>query len=320
MKKFAKVLLITVCLLVVFAVLGITVTIGWRPFVGPRSRSVTDVRYVATPEKLVRGEYLVRGVLGCLDCHSEHDWNTPGGQLVPGREGAGTVFPAEGLPGRIIAPNITPDRETGIGSWTDDEIGRAIREGVSQDGHALFPLMPYSNFRRLSDEDLAATVVFLRSLAPIRNSLPRTEIAFPVRYLIRTVPQPLTEPVPNPDLSTPEKRGEYLTTLASCAECHTPLVRGMPDSARPFAGGQVFKGPWGTATSANITPHTTGIAYYNEKLFIDALRTGNVMGRQLNPIMPWDGYRHMNDEDLKAVFAYLRTVRPIENRIRTGIQ
>lgn len=318
MKKFMKVLLISVCLLVVLAALGITVTIGWRPIFGPRSRAVTNRRYEATPARLTRGEYLARGVLGCLDCHSEHNWSAPGGPLVPGREGAGIVFPAEGLPGRIIASNITSDRETGIGSWTDDELGRAIREGIARDGHALFPLMPYSNFRRMSDEDLAAVVVFIRSLPPVRNALPRSEIAFPVKYLIRTAPQPLTEPVPAPDLSTPEHRGEYLTTLASCAECHTPIVRGMPDQTKAFAGGQVFKGPWGTATSANITPHKTGIAYYNEKIFIDALRTGNVMGRQLSPIMPWDGYRHMNDEDLKAIFAYLRTVKPVENRVRTA--
>lgn len=316
MKKLIRILLITVCLLAVLAALGITVTIGWRPFFGPRRRPVTARRYEATPERLARGEYLVRGVLGCLDCHTEHDWSAPGGPIIAGREGAGGVFPVEGLPGRIIASNITSDRETGIGAWSDDEIGRAIREGVSKDGRALFPLMPYPNFRRLSDEDLAATVAFIRSLPPLRNPLPRSEIAFPVNYLIRTAPQPIMQPVNPPDMSTPEKRGEYLTTLGSCGECHTPMVRGMPDQGKILAGGQVFKGPWGTVTSANITPDKTGIAYYNEKIFIDAMRTGNVMGRQLNPIMPWDGYRHMNDEDLKAIFAYLRTVKPVQNRVR----
>jgi len=316
MKKLLKILLVVVCLLGVLAALGITVTIGWRPFFGPRARALTNRRFEATPERLARGEYLAQGVLGCLDCHSEHDWTAAGGPLVSGREGAGGIFPAEGLPGRIVATNLTPDRETGVGSWSDDQLARAIREGIGHDGRALFPIMPYSNFRRLSDEDLASVVVFIRSLPSVRNPLPQTEIAFPVKYLIRVVPQPITEPVPPPDLSTLERRGEYLTTLASCAECHTPLVRGMPDQTRAFAGGQVFKGPWGTATSANITPDKTGISYYNEKLFIEALRTGTVMGRQLNPIMPWDGYRHTTDEDLKAIFAYLRTVKPVENRVR----
>jgi len=316
MKKLLKILLVVVCLLGVLAALAITVTIGWRPFFGPRARTLTNRHFDATPERLARGEYLVRGVLGCIDCHSEHDWKTAAGSVVTGREGAGGIFPAEGLPGRIVATNITSDHETGVGSWTDDQLARAIREGIGHDGRALFPLMPYQNFRRLPDEDLAAVIVFIRSLPAVHNALPQTEIAFPVKYLIRIVPQPITDPVPAPDLSTPAHRGEYLATLASCADCHTPMTRGMPDETKAYAGGQVFKGPWGTATSANITPDKTGISYYNEALFVEALRTGSVMGRQLNPIMPWDGYRHMTDEDLKAIFAYLRTVKPVENRVR----
>jgi mono/diheme cytochrome c family protein len=315
MKKLLRILFVIVCLLVVIAAVAITFTIGWRPFIGPRARTLTNRHFDATPERLARGEYLVRGVLGCLDCHSEHDWKAPGGPVVPGREGAGQIFPAEGFPGRVVAQNITPDQETGAGSWTDDQFARAIREGIGHDGRTLFPLMPYTNFRHLPDEDLAAVVVYIRSLPAVRNALPRTEIAFPVNYLIRSVPQSLHTPVSPPDISTPERRGEHLATLASCAECHTPMVRGQPDQSKALAGGQVFKGPWGTVTSANITPDKTGISYYNEKLFLEAIRTGSVMGRPLNPIMPWDGYRHMTDEDLKAIFAYLRTVKPVQNRV-----
>ncbi len=193
---------------------------------------------------------------------------------------------------------------------------RAIRESIGHDGRALFPLMPYPNFRRLSDEDLASVVVYIRSLPAVRNPLPPTEIASPVKYLIRGAPQPLTEAVPPPDLSTPEGRREYLMTLASCGDCHSPAVNGQPDKSKAFSGGMEFKGPWGTVQSANITPDRTGISYYDEKRFIEALRTGSVMGRPLNPIMPWDSYRHMDDEDLKAIFAYLRTVKPVENRVR----
>jgi mono/diheme cytochrome c family protein len=316
MNKGLKIVVAVVCLLLLIAAVAITFTIGWRPFLGPRARALTSRHFDATPERLARGEYLVRGVLGCLDCHSEHDWKAPGGPLVPGREGAGQIFPAEGFPGRVVAQNITPDRETGAGTWTDDQLARAIREGIGHDGRTLFPLMPYTNFRHLPNEDLAAVVVYLRSLPAVRNVLPKSEIAFPVNYLIRSVPEPLTAAVAAPDLSTPERRGEHLVTLASCAECHTPMVHGQPDTKKAFAGGAVFKGPWGTVSSANITPDRTGISYYNEKLFLEAMRTGSVMGRSLNPIMPWDGYRHMTDEDLKAIFAYLRTVKPVENRVR----
>ena len=177
-------------------------------------------------------------------------------------------------------------------------------------------MMPYQNFRRLPDEDLAAVIVYLRSLPPVRNSLPESKVNFPVNYLIRSIPEPLTAPVAPPDLSTPEKRGEYLAALASCADCHTPMERGRPDETKAFAGGNRMKGPWGDLVSANITPDKTGISYYNEKLFIEAMRTGKVMDRPLNPIMPWGYYRNMSDEDLKAIWAYLRTVKPVENRVR----
>jgi mono/diheme cytochrome c family protein len=315
MNKFLRILLIAVCVLVVAAAVGITFTIGWRPFIGPRSRAVTGRHFEATPARLARGEYLVRGVLLCFDCHSEHDWKAPGMPPTPGMEGAGEVFPEEDLPGRVVAQNITPDRETGVGTWTDDELARAIREGVDRKGRALFPMMPYTQFRRMSDDDLAAVIVFIRSLPAVRHKLPETKVVFPVNLLIRTVPEPVTSPVPPPDLSTPERRGEYLVNLASCGDCHTPAAQGRQDETKRYAGGQVFKGPWGSVTSANITPDKTGIAYYNEKIFVEAMRTGSVMGRPIHPLMPWQNYRDMTDEDLKAVFAFLRTIKPVQNRI-----
>jgi len=315
MSRPIRITLYGVGLLAVILALTITFSVGWRPFIGPRSRPLTDRRFESTPARLARGEYLAHAAL-CLDCHSEHDWKSPGGPLVAGREGAGGIFPDDGFPGRVVAPNLTPDRETGAGLWSDDALARAIREGISHDGHTLFPLMPYARFRRLPDEDLASVVVYLRSLPAVRNPLPPTEIIFPVKYLIRSVPQPITQPVPPPDLSTPERRGEYLVTLASCEDCHTPSVNGQPEAGKAFAGGMEFKGPWGTVQSANITPDKTGIAYYDESRFIEAMRTGSVMGRPLNPIMPWDSYRRMTDEDLKAMFAYLRTVKPVTNRVK----
>ena len=315
MSKVLKILAVVVCLLVLVAAAAITFTIGWRPFLGPRARPLTGRRFESTPQRLARGEYLVRGVLGCLDCHSPHDWNAAGAPELAGKIGAGQVFPAEGFPGRIVASNITPDRETGAGTWTDDQFARAIREGIGHDGRALFPLMPYTNFRKLSDEDLASVVVFIRTIPAVRNPLPATEIIFPVKYLIRSVPEPLTSPVLPPTLSTTEQRGEYLVTLASCAACHTPSVRGKPIPGRDFSGGQKFTGPWGTVLSANLTPDPSGIPYYDEKLFLQAMRTGQVGARSLSPFMPWNVYRNMTDEDLKAIFAYLKTLKPVYNEV-----
>src|SRR5215470_6772534 len=122
MKKPFRILLVVVCLLGVLAALGITVTIGWRPFFGPRSRPVTGRHFDATPERLARGRYLVTSTLDCFGCHSDHDWKAPGMPPLPGREGAGLIIPEKGMPGQIVAENITPDRETGVGNWTDDQL------------------------------------------------------------------------------------------------------------------------------------------------------------------------------------------------------
>jgi hypothetical protein len=116
------------------------------------------------------------------------------------------------------------------------------------------------------------------------------------------------------DLSTPVSRGEYLVNLSLCSECHTPRKRGRPDSALKFAGGQVFDSS-GKLVSPNITPDATGIASYTEELFVKAMRTGYVGKRQLNTVMPWQFYGGQTDEDLKAMYAYLRTLPPIAHRV-----
>ena len=313
MNKFVKVLSIGVLVLVVLAVVGISATIGWRPFLGPQKRALTNRKFEATPERLKRGEYLSEHVAGCSYCHSPQEEGPNGPEVVPAKKGGGQVFAIAGLPGTVVAPNITPDPETGIGNFTDDQLARAIREGISHDEQTLFPMMPYAHFKRMSDEDLASVVVYLRTLPAIRKPLPRTEIYFPVKYLIRAVPQPITKTVPA-DLSTPASRGEYLVNLAVCSECHTPRKRGRLDPSMKFAGGQVFD-PSGKLVSPNITPDATGIGNYTEEIFVKAMRTGYVGKRQLNTGMPWQLYSGQTDEDLKAMYAYLRTLPPISHRV-----
>jgi mono/diheme cytochrome c family protein len=310
MKIFLIALL---CLILVLAV-GITATIGWRPFLGPRSRPLTNRVFERTPERWARGKYLVESVNACMDCHAPHDWTQHDAPILPGMEGAGQDMSLlKGLPGRIVAPNLTPDPETGAGNWSDDALARAIREGIGHDGRALFPMMPYQHFRHLSDEDLASIIVYLRSLPAVRNPLPKTEIIFPVKYLIRSVPEPILSPVPPPDLSTQVKRGAYLVDMAGCVDCHTPQVQGQPIAGMEFSGGQVFEGPWGRVASANLTPAPSGIPYYDEALFVQTIRTGYVRARRLNQIMPWHLFRNMTDEDLKAIFAYLKTLKPVNH-------
>jgi len=313
MNKFVKGVGIGVLVLVILVVVGISATIGWRPFIGSKKRALTDRRFEATPERLKRGEYLSEHVAGCTYCHTPQEQGPNGPELVRGQKGGGQFFSMPGFPGTVVAPNITPDPETGIGNFTDDQLARAIREGISHDGRTLFPMMPYTHFRQMSDEDLASVVVYLKTLPPIRNALPRTEIHFPVKYLIRGVPEPVTGTV-QADLSTPASRGEYLVNLSSCLDCHTPRKRGRLDSSMKFAGGQVFDAS-GQIASPNITPDVTGIGSYTEEKFVKALRTGYVGKRQLNTVMPWQGYSGQTDEDLKAMYGYLRTVPAVAHHV-----
>lgn len=315
MNKLGKRLLWAVITLVVILAIAITFTIGWRPFIGPRARPLSARQFERTPQRLERGSYLFNSSSGCAGCHSLHDWNTHGGPTLPGGEGVGQVMWFPNLPGKIVAPNITPDAETGAGTWTDDQLARAIREGIGHDGRALFPMMPYRNLRNLSDEDLASIVVYARSLAPVKNQLPKTEIIFPVKYLIRSVPQPITQPVSSPDRSDRLKWGKYLITIASCNECHTPQIRGDKEPGLDYSGGFPLQGPWGAVASANITPDSTGIDYYDEALFLQVMHTGYVRARKLNSIMPFGEFRGLTDDDLKAMFAYLRTLPPVKHRV-----
>jgi mono/diheme cytochrome c family protein len=317
MNRLGKTLGLVFAVLVLVLAAGITLTIGWHPFLGPRTRSLTPRKFESTPARLARGEYLVRNVTKCLVCHAEHDWTAHDAPVLPNTVGAGQdmkIF--KGLPGKVSAPNITPDPETGAGNWSDDQLARAIREGVSHDGRALFPLMPYPDFRSMSDEDLASVIVYLRSLPPVRKQQPTTNLIFPVKYLIRSAPQPLDAPVPEPDRSSPEKRGKYLVTIAGCTDCHTPRdAHGQPLPGMDFAGGFILDGPWGRVASGNITPDPTGIPYYDEAMFSQAIRTGYVGARKLSQIMPWYTYRGMTDEDIAAVFAYVKTFKPVHHYV-----
>lgn len=313
-KPWRGILGATVVVLLGLISLAITFTIGWRPIIGPRTRALTERHFESTPARLERGKYLVNAVTGCLGCHSDPDFRQPGSPPKESRLGAGTIWIGSDTPW-VVAPNITPDKETGAGNWSDDTLARAIREGIGHDGRALFPIMPYPHYRNMSDEDLAAVIVYIRSLTPIRNQLPPIKIPFPVSLLIKSMPQPLTGTVPAPEQSTPVARGAYLAKLGSCADCHTPQERGQPLAGLDFAGGFVMTEPTGTVASANITPDASGISYYDENLFIHAMREGRVGARQLNAIMPWWFYGKMTDDDLKSVFAYLRTLAPIKHRV-----
>jgi len=317
-KRWGKIFAITVVALLIVLSLAVTMTIGWRPLIGPRARAVNGQHFEATAARLERGQYLVNSVMGCLGCHSDADTSKPGAPPIESRLGAGTRWADTDTPW-VIAPNITPDKETGAGNWSDDTLARAVREGVGHDGRALFPIMPYRSYRSMSDEDLASVIVYIRALKPVRNQLPGIKIPFPLNFLINEVPQPLSEPVPSPDQSTPTARGAYLVKMGACADCHTPQEKGQAIPGLDFAGGFVLKHQTGTVASANITPDASGIAYYDEALFVRSMHEGQVGARRLNAVMPWWFYGKMTDDDLKAVYAYLRTLKPIKHRVDNAV-
>jgi mono/diheme cytochrome c family protein len=282
---------------------------GTQSLIAGSAQPLTAIDFQPSSARIDRGKYLVEAVAHCFQCHSDVDYKTANGQPRVGRKGAGHDWADYDLP-FVVAPNITPDKETGAGTWDDKTFARAIREGIGHDGRRLFPLMPYMNFRQMSDEDLASIIAYIRSIDPVRNELPKTALPDELKSILPPH-EPITQAVPAPDMSDPVKRGAYLVTLGNCAECHTPRdQQGRPLPGLELAGGTTLKGPWGEPTSANLTSDPSGISYYDEALFIEVIRTGKVKARKLSPIMPWSYFGKMTDDDLKAIFAYLRTLKP----------
>lgn len=298
---------------------GVVALVGIRPIIGPRARPLTGLTVEPTPARVERGRYLATSVSGCLYCHSETDWQSPGFPIRAGTEGGGKSFADEGVP-FLSAPNITPDRASGAGAWTDDMLARAIREGISHDGRALFPMMPYGQFKFMSDEDVASLIAYLRTLKPLPGSPAPTAIPFPVNRLINAAPEPVTAPIPRPDRADQVAYGGYLVRISVCRDCHTPMdAQGQTVPGMEFAGGLGIIGPYGQVASANITQAPSGIPYYTEELFLEMMRTGRVRSRDLHDAMPVVVYGRQTDEDLKAMFAYLKTIPPVQHRVDNSL-
>ena len=283
--------------------------------------SVLDMEPIPrTPERLARGKYLVEGLLQCAGCHSDVDFSKRPAKPFPGKKLGGSIFSSADLglpePNRVVAPNISPDLEYGAGKWKDADFVHALRQGIGHDGRTLFPLMPYSYFRNLSDEDLAAVVVYERSLAPVHIKRPRTRLSDELKKAFTPLPPPGF--VPEPDRSDRLAYGKYLVVIGQCDSCHTPTdEKGNPLPGMDFSGGQTLAGPWEGGTriitihSLNLTPDPSGISYFDEQTFIDVIRNGGFKTRPLSNIMPWAFFRNLNDDDLKAIFTYLRSLKPV---------
>lgn len=316
-KRFFKRVLIAIPILFVAMCLYLLVR-------RPSSAAPSNVIVGLYPERIERGKYLFTTLLDCDGCHSQRDFTRLGGPVVVAGRGQGGVMQMEGLPGEVYAPNITPDKETGIGNWTDGEKIRAIREGISKDGHMLFPLMPYPGYRYLSDVDVMSLVSYMNTLAPVRNYVQRSKISFFVSIMVKGVPQPVTRTIPPVDKYGGEIYGEYLVSIAGCEECHTPQKRGQADASMRFAGGRTFATPFGTVLSANITPDKdTGIGKWDFVRFRDRMQAMEQykdkefpkVGPERFTLMPWIAYSGLTDHDLEAIFLYVKSRRAITNSV-----
>jgi hypothetical protein len=323
MKTFLKI--VGGVVLAVVAVIACGVI--WLMARKPMSQPASAEKIQATPERMARGKYLVGHVAPCLDCHSDHvlKFSTP---VKPGTEGqGGYIFDKNiGFPGVVAAQNITSDSEFGLGKWTDGEIIRAVREGIDNKGEALFPMMPYEHFRSMSDEDVKSVVVYLRTIKPIHTGVPAKHIDFPVNLMIKFAPKPVEGVVKSPDPHDSVAYGKYLTTIGGCYECHTPhddhnaLV-----ADKPFAGGWEMKGPWGRNFTANLTPAGSYMSHATKEEFIGRFKAYASMDANSAPaapaghntIMPWIAFAGMTENDLGSIYDYLKTVKPIENKVAT---
>jgi len=292
-----------------------------------KSEPQANTKEDSLKQVMERGEYLVTSVAACLDCHSKRDFSKYSGPIVPGTEGmGGEVFDHklfDAMPGTVYARNITSDPETGIGTWTDDELLRALTQGINKNGDTLFPLMPYANFNHMAKSDLLSIVAYIRTLKPIKNKVPERQLMIPISmaYPAQAL-QPSIDANVAPPESDPVKYGEYLVNFADCATCHTPYVKGQPDFSRSFAGGNLFNLENFKVNTANITPDSaTGIGAWNEERFLNKFipyreeKGYNYDPGKENTIMPLSVYAGMKDNDLKAIYAYLHSIKPVTNLI-----
>jgi len=252
-----------------------------------------------------RGAYLVNTIMTCANCHS------PKGppDVVAGKDFSGGLrFNVP--PFDVTAPNITPDKETGIGAWSDDDIKKLLRTGMRPSGVPIAAVMPTGFYDIITDADMDAIVAYLRTLKPISNKVPDPiyKISAP-RQVFPGAEAPYTPAMLNDAM----KKGFYLATIGHCMECHTPMTKGQHDWTADLArGGQEFPGPWGVSTSRNITSSKAkGIGEWTDAEIKRAITTGvDKDGNKLKGPMGYQYYAHMTDADLDAVIGWVRTLPP----------
>lgn len=242
-----------------------------------------------------RGDYLVNSILNCGGCHTPRG---PAGTDKP--FAGGNPFETPGF--KVYTSNLTPDKETGLGNWTAEQIKNAIMKGVRPDGTVL-AVMPTAYYTVLTPRDADAIVAYLRTLKPIRNAVPTPEY--------KAALKPDLTPPPTGKIGRKARRGYYLATVGHCMECHSPREKGISQmSSAMGVGKHEFKGPWGVSIARNITSDKEkGLDTWTDAEIKRAITTGvSKNGDKLKPPMGFAAYSKMTDKDMGDLIAYLRTV------------
>jgi mono/diheme cytochrome c family protein len=281
----------------------------------------------ASPELLARGNYLVNSVTSCGACHTPRVGATwLGGERTDAFLAGGSVFNEEEEGFRVAAPNISQDKETGIGAWTDDEIVRAIRDGVTHQGRLMSPPMPFTAWRVMSDDDARAIVAYLRTTPAVKNTVDRQGNKLPFMYKVAAslgaVHHKPAENVRAPDRADKKAYGGYLAKLGVCWECHSLGKTGPSDDEdRLMAGSRLALSEpvYGKVYARNLTPDKeTGLGKYSAEQIKQSLKTGRrldgkVMAPPMSVIIP-----HLStwtEEDLDALVTYLVSLKPIKYQV-----
>ena len=296
-------------LILLFLILGVSIVTAFRqnlkyeaPY--PAIKASTDSLVIA------HGKHLVFGPAHCINCHSKENADSLINLGLQVDLSGGVEF---ALPvGSIYSKNITPDKETGIGNYTDEEIARALRYGVHPNGTVVYDFMPFHN---MSDEDLVAVISYLRSQRPVKHEVPQHHLNvvgnLVKAFMIKPV-GPSGEVPKTVTRDSSERYGKYLAmSIAECNGCHTQRDMAGRFTGEPFAGGGPFeeKG-FPTLYPPNLTPDSTSrIFKWTEADFIKRFRMGKLIPYSH---MPWNAYKRMDDVELKAIYRFLQTLKPVK--------
>jgi mono/diheme cytochrome c family protein len=270
----------------------------------------TGIKSHTDSSTVARGKYLVLSAAHCYTCHMPDSMLKKGykEQMIGGspmKTPFATFYP----------PNITSDKETGIGNFTDEQLARAIRYNVNHNSKAMVGFMSYNG---MSDNDISAIISYLRTTRPIRNVVPEHDYNILGKILMRFLIEPVTPTVENIKPDTSALYGKYLAyNVTNCNGCHTKRGSKGEFIGEPFAGGYSWDLEDAIYTAANLTPDSTGsIVKWSQEIFIQRFRSGRVLE---NSPMPWDAYQTLSDNDLKALYNFLNELRPVHNEVKTYV-